>query len=232
MTASRSKRVVPVEQRKDPRFPVHWPMVFSGAHKEGGGTVTNLSMHGCAVESHTRVPTGTRLELCALFPKDHRPVVPDLAVVRWSSGGKFGLEFLRIRPEEQARLRRVVSTLDSGPSPLSKSEGQGPTERRRAARFPVQCTLDFLGPHAAGDGTVSDLSMGGCQVDTKASVYIGMYLPLRVYLPGQETPLKVDQAVVRWAKKEKYGFEFMSLWPEEQARLRHFVSTLETGPSH
>ena len=96
----------------------------------------------------------------------------------------------------------------------------------------MQYTLELLGQHDAGDGTVSDLSIGGCKVATEASVYIGMYLPLRVYLPGQETPLKVDQAVVRWAKKEKYGFEFMSLWPEEQARLRHFVSTLETGPSH
>ncbi len=223
---------MPVEQRNDPRFPIHWPMVFLGAHTAGGGTLTNLSMRGCAVESHTRIPTGTRLELCALFPEDHCPVVPDKAVVRWSSGGKFGLEFLRIRPEEEARLRGFVSTLKSEPSPLSKSTGKGAMERRRAARFPVQFTLDFLGPHADGDGTVSDLSVGGCQVDTKASVYIGMYLPLRVYLAGQETPLKVDQAVVRWAKKEKYGLEFMSLWPEEQARLRHLVSTLEAGPSH
>ena len=221
-----------MEQRKQPRFPVHWPMAFSGAYTAGGGTVTNLSMRGCAVESHTRVPTGTRLELCALFPKDHRPVVPDLAVVRWSSGGKFGLEFLRIRPEEQARLRRVVSTLDSGPSALRKFKGQGHTDRRRAARFPVEYTLYWLGQHDAGAGTVSDLSMGGCKVDTKASVNIGMHMPLRLYLPGQETPLEVDQAAVRWTKEQHYGLEFMSMRPEEEERLHHLVSTLETGPSH
>ncbi len=75
-------------------------------------------------------------------------------------------------------------------------------ERRSTARFPVQFTLDFLGPHAAGVATVSDLSMGGCQVDTKTSVYIGMYLPVRLYLPGQEATLKIDQAAVRWAKKK------------------------------
>ncbi len=74
--------------------------------------------------------------------------------------------------------------------------------------------------------------MGGCQVDTKTSVYIGMYLPVRLYLPGQEATLKVDQAAVRWAKKEKYGLEFMSMWPEEEERLRDVVSTLETGASH
>ncbi len=79
---------------------------------------------------------------------------------------------------------------------------------------------------------MSDLSVGGCKVDTKASVYIGMYLPLRVYLPGQETPLKVDQAAVRWAKEQEFGLEFISMRPEEEERLRRFVSTLETRPSH
>ncbi len=74
--------------------------------------------------------------------------------------------------------------------------------------------------------------MGGCQVDTKSSVYNGMYLPLRVYVPGEETPLKVDQAVVRWTKEQHYGLEFMSMRPEEEERLHHLVSTLETGPSH
>jgi len=48
-------------------------------------------------------------------------------------------------------------------------------------------------------------SVGGCKLATEASVYIGMYLTLRVYLPGQETPLKVDQAAVRWAKEQQYG---------------------------
>ena len=54
-----------------------------------------------------------------------------------------------------------------------------------------------------------------------------MYLALQISLPGQEATLKVDQAAVRWAKKEKYGLEFMSMWPEEEERLHHLVSTLE-----
>ncbi len=125
MTASQSKGTVPMKQSKDPRVPVHWPMVFLGAHTAGRGTATNLSMRGCAVESHTRLPTGSRLEICALFPEDHCQVVLDGAVVRWSSGGKFGLEFLRIRPAEQTRLRRFVSTLKSGPSASRKFKRQG-----------------------------------------------------------------------------------------------------------
>ncbi len=74
--------------------------------------------------------------------------------------------------------------------------------------------------------------MGGCRVDTKTSVYIGMYLPVRLYLRGQEATLKIDQAAVRWAKKKKYGLEFITMRPEEEERLRGIVSTLETGSSH
>ena len=33
-----TKGVLPMEQRKDPRFPIHWRMVFSGALVAGGGT--------------------------------------------------------------------------------------------------------------------------------------------------------------------------------------------------
>ena len=232
MTASQPKGTLPIEQTRYPRVLVHWPMVFSGAHTAGGGTVTDLSTRGCAVESDTRLPTGTRLELCALFPEDHCPLVLDKAVVRWSSEGKFGLEFLRIRPEDQARLCGFVSTLDSGPSALRKFKRQGHTQQRRAARFPVQYTLELLGQHDAGDGTVSDLSIGGCKVATEASVYIGMYLPLRVYLPGQETPLNVDQAAVRWAKEQQFGLQFVSMRPEEEERLRDVVRTLRAGQSH
>ncbi len=39
----------------------------------------------------------------------------DLAAVRWSEGREFGLEFLRMQPEEQQRLRRFVSTLETQP---------------------------------------------------------------------------------------------------------------------
>jgi len=216
-----------MDKRQAPRFKVRLPIAFLGYNLTGEGIVVNLSLGGCWIESDQNVQQGKELSLRILMPDQDAPLVVNRAEVRWTVRGLFGLEFLAMPQEEGARLRRVVSTLKSGPSPLSKSKSKGPTERRRAARFPVRFTLDFLGPHAAGDGTVSDLSMGGCQVDTKTSVYIGMYLPVRLYLPGQEATLKVDQAAVRWAKKEKYGLEFMSMWPEEEERLHHLVSTLE-----
>ena len=67
----------------------------------------------------------------------------------------------------------------------------------------------------------------------EASVDTGANIELRIYITGApEFPMKVDQAVVRWAKQQEFGLEFLSIWPEEQARLRRFVSTLETRPSY
>ena len=47
-------------------------------------------------------------------PDDFSPLQVDLAAVRWALGWKFGLEFIRLRPEMQERLQRHVETLDPG----------------------------------------------------------------------------------------------------------------------
>ena len=79
---------------------------------------------------------------------------------------------------------------------------------------------------------MTDLSLGGCKVDSEASVYVGMYLALQVSLPGHDSPLKLDQAVVRWAKEHEFGLEFISIRPEEEERLRDVVGILRAGQSH
>jgi hypothetical protein len=41
------------------------------------------------------------------------PVQVDLAAVRWSFATRFGVEFIRIHPEEGERLKRFVKSLES-----------------------------------------------------------------------------------------------------------------------
>ena len=76
---------------------------------------------------------------------------------------------------------------------------------------------------------MTNLAVGGCKVESKASVYVGMYLALQVSLPGHDSPLKLDQAVVRWAKEHEFGLEFISMRPEEEQRLRDVVGILRAG---
>ncbi len=105
-------------------------------------------------------------------------------------------------------------------------------EQRKAPRFPVQFILGFLGQYSVGAGTVSNLSTAGCMVGSDLVVLAGWSLKLRLYLPDQDAPLVVDQAVVRWSRGLEFGVEFLAMQLKEQERLHRFVSTLETRPSH
>ncbi len=105
-------------------------------------------------------------------------------------------------------------------------------EQRKHRRYRFLCEIWFPGREESVAGTASDLSVRGCKVESEASLYIGMYLALEICPLGQEATLKVDQAAVRWARKEEFGLEFISFSPKEEERLRRFVSTLETAQSH
>ena len=102
---------VMIEQRRYPRFHVRVPIVFSGDHPRGYGRLLNLSMGGCAVESDAYVTTATELRLLLSLHDPGDPLEVELAPVRWSRTGRFGVEFGRMQPEAQERLRQFVSRL-------------------------------------------------------------------------------------------------------------------------
>ncbi len=102
---------------------------------------------------------------------------------------------------------------------------------RYAHRYPIQCpiTLHSLGGYLVGEGTVRNVSTGGWKVESDQAVKPGNCFALRVLLPDQAQPMKVDLAAVRWSSGREFGLEFLHMDPEEQERLRRFLSTLETG---
>ncbi len=102
-------------------------------------------------------------------------------------------------------------------------------EQRKAPRFPVGLPLpiSFAGHEVAGGGFVSSLSREGCTVVSDENVQPGTYLVLRLHLPEEYSPLKVDLAVVRWATGWGFGAEFIRLRREERERLQRLVTSLE-----
>ena len=108
---SAASAVLTMEKRQYPRFQVRLPTVFSGDHTHGHGHMWNLSLGGCAVQSEMRVTTGMQLRLQFTLRDRPDPLVIDLATVRWSTGGKFGTEFLGFEPEAQQRLREFIRGL-------------------------------------------------------------------------------------------------------------------------
>ncbi len=108
-----------------------------------------------------------------------------------------------------------------------------PMDRRLAPRFKVHLPISFSGDSLTGEGIVVNLSLGGCAVESERKVQRWKYLTLRIFLPNQDAPLVVDRAQVRSShRRQLLPLEFLDMQPEEQARLRRFVTALETEPSH
>ncbi len=99
-----------MDDRRSSRLLIHCPVVLIGDHTVAKGTVTNLSASGCGVETSTILRTGTQLACTVTMPGQNTPMVVNLAAVRWTLGGKLGLEFLRIKAEEEARLRQLIES--------------------------------------------------------------------------------------------------------------------------
>ena len=102
-----------MEGRKHTRFAVQLPVSFSGDQLSHGGTILNLSAEGCAITSETVSGTAVYLQLTMQLREREEPVQVDLAAVRWSSATRFGVEFIKIRPEEGERLKKFVKVLES-----------------------------------------------------------------------------------------------------------------------
>ena len=102
-----------MEPRKHPRYTTKLPVLFSGDQTQGQGTVFNISVGGCAVQSKAAVARGAYLKLDMEVPGVDSPIVVELAPVRWTSNGNFGMEFIRMDEESQTHLRRYVSTLNA-----------------------------------------------------------------------------------------------------------------------
>jgi hypothetical protein len=63
--------------------------------------------------SDTVAGAAVYLQLAMQLREREEPVRVDLAAVRWVSKTRFGVEFIRIRPEEGERLKKFVRALES-----------------------------------------------------------------------------------------------------------------------
>jgi hypothetical protein len=88
------------------------PAVFFG-ERAGGGLVVDVSLEGCRIRSAVPLHQGDyvriRIDLIG------KTLTGDLAVVRWSRKKEFGVELIRMAPDQQARLRGFLNLFTSTP---------------------------------------------------------------------------------------------------------------------
>jgi len=104
-------------------------------------------------------------------------------------------------------------------------------EQRKTQRFPVRFRSSFTSLNVVGgDGNLMDLSLRGCRVESRIEVRPGTSLELRIQVFDDDPPLVVQEGIVRWSRTQQFGLEFVTMAPDEWARLQHTVTQLELHP--
>ena len=81
-------------------------------------------------------------------------------------------------------------------------------DRRQHLRIPVRLFLSFSGGRIKGEGTVLDISMGGCMIQSDAPVHVDDIFYLQIVLGGGEVPLEVA-ALGRAIGSRGISFKFL-----------------------
>jgi len=99
---------------------------------------------------------------------------------------------------------------------------------RKHPRFSVSLssTLEHKN-HFRHAGSVRNLSVNGCCVDSIISPFTGMQLAMQLHIPGEPKPIVIDNAAVRWADSAGIGLEFLTVAPRHQDRLNRMIQQLQ-----
>ena len=104
-----------------------------------------------------------------------------------------------------------------------------PIDRREHLRIPVRLYLSFSGGKVRGEGTVLDLSMGGCIIKSKTHVHTDDIFYLQLSLGDGEPPLEVA-AMVRAVSARGIAFKFLRAAQENKRLLTFFQAQTPDQP--
>ncbi len=101
---------------------------------------------------------------------------------------------------------------------------------RKSRRVATDCRLEFIGEDDVdGEAEVLDLSCTGCMAKSDGTMQPGFRMKVSVFLAdGHEWPIRVDEAIVRWARGGEFGVEFLVMRPPQLQRIQQFV--IKTRP--
>jgi len=101
-----------------------------------------------------------------------------------------------------------------------------PQDRRDAPRIPVRVPVDLECGTLVGEGTVTDISKGGCAVQSQQPLTVGQLLRLKFPAPtgSVDNCATMKIATVKNLRGDKAGVRFLAFTPEEQTKLTKTVT--------
>ena len=96
-------------------------------------------------------------------------------------------------------------------------------EKRTEPRFDVCLTARWQGCVTNRDVRISDLSQGGCYLDTIAEVMVGETLFLKILMANGEW-LELKSVVAHYTPRLGFGVRFVNLNERQRDQIRSFLT--------
>jgi DNA-binding response OmpR family regulator len=102
------------DQRKYTRSAVSLPVSFGDGDRVLTGVVLDISREGCRIHCTDPFTDLQYFQVQIQLVETRERIWVDLAVRRWVRNGDLGVEFIKMKPEDQARLRTLIRTCEEG----------------------------------------------------------------------------------------------------------------------
>ncbi|HEX5647395.1 MAG TPA: PilZ domain-containing protein [Nitrospira sp.] len=98
-----------------------------------------------------------------------------------------------------------------------------PMERRRHRRVHAQLKSWLRANSHEIEGETIDLSAGGAKFASSLPVELGKQVTVRLYIPGTDTPIDIEQAQVQWIHDQTFGVRFLEIRQQELDELEQLI---------
>jgi hypothetical protein len=99
-------------------------------------------------------------------------------------------------------------------------------DRREYERMPANFPITFDAGGVQGRGLAVDVSMAGCTFHTEAELAEGNILQMRLGVPEETSPVRVEAVIIRTLLAGRVGVEFLKFQNGERERLQRFIRGL------
>lgn len=104
------------------------------------------------------------------------------------------------------------------------------TDRREYMRLPVSFRANILAENTAPTtNRVTDISMGGCTLETAATLPQGTFIELVIKPASDEEPIKIETAMVCSSRPGSMGLRFLEMVTTDKNRLSQVILSLLVG---
>lgn len=99
-------------------------------------------------------------------------------------------------------------------------------DRREYERMPASFRVTFEVGAVQGRGLAGDISMAGCTFHTETELVEGNILQMRLEVPEETSPVRVEAVIIRTLRAGRVGVEFVQFENGERERLQRFIREL------